>query len=167
MRVHSTAIPHQRPGAEIFAVEVEKIEQEEDEGGGIAAVGRQLDHAEGGDAVGADAAQLAVEIGLAGTERVHRRGDRRIFVRPVEPGARQQFHRAAVEARMHAVAVVLDFVEPLIAVRRRVDEFRQLRPDPLRQRGHCRTIGSISEGSLFLTLPTRWPTGQQVIASDG
>jgi hypothetical protein len=39
----------------------------------------------------------------------------------VEPGARQQLHRAAVEARMHAVAVVFDFVEPLVVVGRDVD----------------------------------------------
>jgi hypothetical protein len=31
------------------------------------------------------------------------------------------------------VAVELDFVEPLIAFRRRVDEPGELRPDPLRQ----------------------------------
>jgi hypothetical protein len=48
-------------------------------------------------------------------------GDRRIFVGSVEPGARQQLHRAAVEARMHAVAVVFDFVEPLVVVGRDVD----------------------------------------------
>ena len=42
-------------------------------------------------------------------------------MRPVEPGARKQFHRAAVEARVHTVAVEVDFVEPLIAFRRRVD----------------------------------------------
>ena len=84
---------------------MEKIEQEEHEPGGVAGVRRQLDHAERGDAVGAHAAQFAVEIGLARAERRDGRGDRRIFVRPVEPGAGQQPHRAAVEPRMHAVAV--------------------------------------------------------------
>jgi hypothetical protein len=77
----------QRPRTEIFAVEVQKIEQEEDQRGGVAAVGRGLDHAEGGDAVGAHAAQLAVEIGLPGADRRHGRRDGRIFVGPVEPGA--------------------------------------------------------------------------------
>jgi hypothetical protein len=48
-------------------------------------------------------------------------GDDRIFVRPVEAGARQQLHRAAVEPRMHAVAVVFDFVQPAVTVRRGVD----------------------------------------------
>jgi putative transposase len=35
----------------------------------------------------------------------------------------------------HAVAVELDFVEPLIAFRRRVDKLGELGPDPLRQTG--------------------------------
>jgi len=76
---------------------------------------------EHGDAVGADAAQFAVEIGLARAERRHGPGDRRVFVGPVEAGARQQLHRAAVEPRHHAVAVIFDFVQPAVAVRRRVD----------------------------------------------
>jgi len=56
---------HERPRAEVFAVEVEEIEQKEDEAGGIVRIGRQLDHAEGGDAVETDAAEFAVEIGQA------------------------------------------------------------------------------------------------------
>ena len=71
----------QRARAQIFAVEVQKIEQEEHEGRGVAAVRRGLDHAERCDAVGADAAQLAVEVGLPGAKRRHGRGDRRVFVR--------------------------------------------------------------------------------------
>jgi hypothetical protein len=59
----------QRPRAQIFAVE---IEQEEHEGRGVAAVRRSLDHAERCDAVGAHAAQLAVEIGLGGLARTRR-----------------------------------------------------------------------------------------------
>lgn len=42
---------NQRPRAEILAVEMEKIEEAGDERGGVAAVGRRLDHAERGDAV--------------------------------------------------------------------------------------------------------------------
>ena len=74
---------------------------------------------------------------------------------------------------MHAVAVEFDFVEPLFALRCLVDELGQLRSDPSRQRGgndgaiHGKLIGSISDGSLFLTLPTRVLTGQQVISSGG
>ncbi len=36
---------------------------------------------------------------------------------------------------MNAVAVEFDFVQPLRPVRRRVDEFGELRPDPLRHSG--------------------------------
>jgi hypothetical protein len=63
---------------------------------------------------------------------------------PVEPGAGQQAHGAAIEARMHAVAVELDFVEPLIAFRRRVDKLGELRPDPLRpERPSRRPAGAL------------------------
>ena len=77
----------QRALGEILAVEIKKIEQEEDETGGVAGVGRQLDHAERGDAVGAHAAQLAVEIGLARGERRHGGRDLRVFGGPVKPVA--------------------------------------------------------------------------------
>jgi len=68
---------------------MEKIAQEEHQRRRVAAVRCQLDDIERGDAVGADAAQLAVEIGLARVESGHCYRYRRIFVGPVEPGARQ------------------------------------------------------------------------------
>ena len=55
-------------------------------------------------------------------QRRHRRHDRRVFTGPVEPGAGQKLYRAAIEAGVHAVAVELDLVQPLIAFRRRADE---------------------------------------------
>jgi len=67
---------------------MEKIEQKEDEGRGVAAIGRQLDHAEGSDAVGADTAKFAIEIGLARIESGYGLSDRGILVGSVEPGAR-------------------------------------------------------------------------------
>ena len=36
---------------------------------------------------------------------------------------------------MHAVAVEFDFVQPAVAFRRRIDQFAQLRSDPLREGG--------------------------------
>jgi hypothetical protein len=48
---------------------MQKIKQKEDEAGSVAGIRCQLDHAERGDAVGAHAAQLAVEIDLARAER--------------------------------------------------------------------------------------------------
>jgi hypothetical protein len=56
-------------------------------------------------------------------------------MRPVEPGAGEKPHAAAIEGRMHAVAVEFDFVQPGVAFRRRVDQLRELRRDPLRQGG--------------------------------
>ena len=123
----------QRPCREIFAVEVEQIEQEEHEAGGVAGVRRQLDHAERGDAVGAQSAQFAVEIGLARGQRRDGRRDLRIFMRPVEPVAGEEPHLAAVEPGMHAEAVVFDLMQPLVAVRRFFDELRELRRNPFRQ----------------------------------
>jgi hypothetical protein len=91
-----------------------------------------LDHAEGGDAVGEDPTQLAVEICLARAERRHGRGDRRVFMGPVEPGSREQLHRAEIEPSVHAVAVELDFVQPFVAFRRREIEL-QLAPQQQRR----------------------------------
>src|SRR5262249_48057264 len=112
----------QRTGTKILAVDVEKIEQKKYQRRRIAAVGSELNDVEGGDAVGTNAAQFAIQIGLSRAERGHGFGDRPVFVRPVEAGAGQQFHRAAVEPCMHAVSVVLDFMQPAVAVRRRIDE---------------------------------------------
>jgi hypothetical protein len=123
----------QRPRADIVAVEMQKVENEVHQPGRVAGIGRGLDHAERGDAVGGDAAQFAVEVGLTRPERRHGRGDRRVFARPVEPGAGQKSYSAAVEARVYAVTVELDLVQPLIALRRRVDWLRELRRDPFRQ----------------------------------
>jgi hypothetical protein len=59
----------------------------------MAAVRGKLNDIERDGAVGADAAQFAVEIGLACVELGDGFGDRRILVRPVEAGACQQLHR--------------------------------------------------------------------------
>jgi hypothetical protein len=48
---------------------------------------------------------------------------------PAEPAAGQQFDRAAVEARMHAIAVEFDFMEPIWPVGRLVDQLGELRFD--------------------------------------
>ena len=122
----------QGPRADILAVEMEEIEQKKHEAGSVAGVGRELDHAERGDAVGAHAAQFAVEVSLTRGERRYCARDLRIFVGPVEAVAGEEPHLASVEARMHAEAVEFDFVQPLVALPRRLHELRQLRLDPLR-----------------------------------
>jgi hypothetical protein len=118
---------------------MQKVEDKKHEPGRVAGVRRGLDHAEGRDAVGEDATELAVEIGLARAERRHGRGDGRIFIGPVEPGAGQRPDGAVIEARMHAVAVELDFVQPIRPVGRFLHEFGQLLRDPFRR---TRRIGA-------------------------
>jgi hypothetical protein len=53
------------PRADGFAIEVEEIKQEKDESVAVTGVRCGLDQAEGGCAIGADAAQLPVEISLS------------------------------------------------------------------------------------------------------
>jgi len=47
------------------------------------------------------------------------------------------FTAPAVEPRMHAVAVIFDFMQPLVAVGRRVDQLGQLRRNPRRHTGRA------------------------------
>jgi hypothetical protein len=53
-----------------------------------------------------------------------------VAVRPVEACPGQQFDVAAVDAGVHAVAVVLDLVQPAVARRRLIYKARELRLDP-------------------------------------
>jgi len=61
------------------------------------------------------------------------RGDGRVLVRPVQAGARQQPGFAVVETGVHAIAVVLDLVQPLRTLRRLAYQFAKLWFDPLWQ----------------------------------
>jgi hypothetical protein len=83
-----------------------------------------------------------------------------------------------MEPRIHAPAIWKDGHEN--NRRYALNQLRELQPHPLRQCGrrrflvHCaarhsllQSDRSIRLGSLFLTLPTRVPTGQQIISSEG
>ena len=110
-----------------LAVQEQKIEGEEDELVCPAFIHRRLEPAEYRRAVSIESAELAVEIG-----RLHLQGAKRldrapVAVRPVQPRARQQLDVAAVDARMHAVAVVLDLVQPTTARWRLINQARELR----------------------------------------
>jgi hypothetical protein len=76
------------PRAEIFAVKAEKVDRKKTSAACVAAGRSELDDVERGDAVRANAAQFAIQIALPRIEHNHGFGDRRIFVDPVEPGAR-------------------------------------------------------------------------------
>jgi hypothetical protein len=85
-------------------------------------------------------------------------------VGPVEPGTRQQLHRAAVKPRKHAVAVMFDFMQPLVAVRRGIDQLRELGTDPLRQRGkRCASLHGRQMG-LRIERRERYEEERMIIA---
>jgi hypothetical protein len=56
---------------------------------------------------------------------------------------------------MHTVALIFDFVQPLVASRRRVDQLRELRRDPFRPR--CRaTAGLLRRLRALPDLAVAW-----------
>ena len=127
----------QRQGRGAFAIQVQQVEGEEDQLVRAAFVHRRLEPAERRRAVGIKRAKLAIEIGRLHGQRAQRLDRSPIATRPVQAGAGQQPDLAAVDAGVHAVAVVLDLVQPFLARRRFVDEARELRLDPFR-RTQCR-----------------------------
>jgi hypothetical protein len=127
-----------RHRADGFAIEVEEIEQEEDQSIAVTGVRCVLDQAERGRAVGPDTAELAIEISLPGWERRNRRGDRRVFMHPVEAGAGQQADGALVQPGMHPVAVEFDFMQPVRSLRRVIDQLGELRFHPGQERRRFR-----------------------------
>jgi hypothetical protein len=120
----------ERKGSGAFAIQEEKVEGEEDEIAGATVVHRGLQSAERCHPIGANCGQLAVHICALHVEDAKRGDGRLIAVAPVEPGAGQQSDVAAIDAGMHAIAIVLDLVDPAGTVRRFVHESRQLRLDP-------------------------------------
>ena len=85
--------------------------------------------------VRANAAELSVEIRLLCRQTRHRGSYGRIFLRPVQARTFQQLDSAAVQADVHTIPVVLDFVKPFGASARRTDQLAELRLDPLRETG--------------------------------
>jgi hypothetical protein len=84
-----------------------------------------------GHAIRVECAKLAVEVGrfhLEGPQRLDRAP---VAVRPVETGPRQQLDLAAIDPRLHAVAVLFNLVQPFAARRRLVYQARELQLDPL------------------------------------
>src|SRR5271166_5677341 len=118
-----------REARHVLAVKLEKVEGEIDQSA-IAGVGGLLHQFEGGHAIFAHAAKLAVEIGRFHRKLRESRSGRRIFGRPVEAGSCEELNLSASDARGHPVAVKLDLVDPIGAGRRLLDKFRELRRNP-------------------------------------
>jgi hypothetical protein len=68
-----------------------------------------------------DATEFTVDIGGLHVHVRKRRDGARIFGGPVQAGSGQELHTAIIDARGHAIAVELDFVDPLRAGRRLLD----------------------------------------------
>ena len=126
--------PDQRHGREVPAVQPHQIEGEEDELAPRPARQRVLQQREAAHAVLVLHHDLAVDHRLAAGQRAERIGQIAVPVRPVEPAAGDQPHRAVVDERQRAIAVELDLVQPLVAGRRRLDRAGELRRDRLRPR---------------------------------
>jgi hypothetical protein len=92
------------------AIQEQEIECEEDKLIRVAFVHRSLEPAEHWHAIGIQRAQLAVKISRLHPQCAKRLDRAAIAVRPVEACPSQKLDVAAVDPRMHAVAVVLDFV---------------------------------------------------------
>jgi hypothetical protein len=135
-RAKALALFLERPRADGLAVEMEEVKREKDERIAVPCVRCILDQAERARAIGTDTAQLAIEISLPCRERCNRYGDGRVFVGPVKPDAGQQPDRAPVQPGMHPVPVEF---RPFW---RLVDQFGELRFDPIRQRGRLRPLPS-------------------------
>jgi len=128
----------ERQGGEVFAVEIEKIEDEIDEAG-AAAIGGLLHELEGGHAVWANAAELAVKIGGFDFQLRERVGGGGILGGPVEPGTGEKLDGALIDPSGDAVAVELDLMDPQGSARGFCRELAKLRLDPFRRR-HLGTI---------------------------
>jgi hypothetical protein len=123
-----------------LAIDVEKVEEKKDEASALPeseAAWINLNVAFPSDP---NAAEFPIEIRLICWQNRDCRGYGRILTRPVEAGAGQQRDPAAVRAGVHAISVVLDLMQPLRALRRRVYQFAKLDPRWKSWRGASRLI---------------------------
>ena len=116
----------ERERVERLAVQTEQIEDEVDERPALAGIAGVLHRLKARTAIGEDDRRLAVDERIIEPELLHGAGDLRERGGPVVAVARVERHASFADACANAIAVVLNFVEPLVAGRRRRDERRQL-----------------------------------------
>jgi hypothetical protein len=145
---HRAAVD-QRHLAQVVAVEVRNIEQEVIDVDGAVAVECRLQQAEIGLAGVVVHDDFAVVPAVGQRHAFQLFLQRRELVGPVVRIACDETHRALLDAREHAVAVELDFEQPVFGVgRRRIDERGQFRREfrrerrrgVLRRRALCRRL---------------------------
>src|SRR5260221_7115540 len=120
---------HQR-----IAVEMEQIEGAIDGARRVALREIVLERRERAHAVRLQVHDFAVDDPLAQRQRGERCRDGRELVGPVMAVAAEELRLAAADAADHAIAVELDLVQPVVALRHVGDQRRQLRQDLFRQR---------------------------------
>ena len=118
------------------------------------AVGRRLGMGEARQSSLIDAAEFAVEISGLHVQVRERRDGARIFVGPVEPGPSQKLHAPVVDARGHAIAVELYFMQPLRPRRRLLDRLGKLRRDESRK-GYASARRTLDDTRHAETQPRR------------
>ena len=118
----------ERQPAQVVAVLEEQVEGDVRDGLRIL-LERALQGAEVAHAAFVEHHRLAVQPRAGGRQGGERLRHPREPRRPVQPVAREQVHAAVVHARGDAVAVVLDLVQPVVTVGRRVGQRRQSERD--------------------------------------
>jgi hypothetical protein len=119
----------QRQSRQVLAVQVEQIEAEKDERC-VAVFEGILDQVEGGATIGQDTTEFAIQVRSVGRQRGECAGDRRVLIRPVVAASCKDFHSTSFQSSVHAVAVELNFVQPIGAGRGLLHERRELGLDP-------------------------------------
>src|SRR5215470_15380638 len=125
---------HQRQSHQIFPVQKQQVEEEEDQRP-FAGVGRVLDQVKCRPAIGQHPTKFAVEIGVPRRKPSYRLCNGRVFIGPVITPPRQDLHSASVEPGVHPIPIELDLVQPVGAVRCFFNELGELRLDPSRRWG--------------------------------
>ena len=120
----------QRLLAEVGVTEIQQVEREQHEIVHVAFRERGLQRREVRRAVRIERGDFAVDDAV-GKFRCER-GDRLELVGPVQALARLQRRFVASDAQLHAIAVELRFVRPLVAARRLLHELAQLGLDEVR-----------------------------------
>ena len=136
----------QRQRAQIIAVEKQQIERVEDEAihPPFAEIG--LQSGEIGSASAVFDHQLAVDQPRTEGERLERRDHVLAeLLRPIVAAAGEEFHPAGLDARLQAIAIELDLVQPALALRRRGHERRQCGFDEI---GECGFPGALDAGGI-------------------
>src|SRR6516162_4766566 len=129
----------QRHAGQVTSVAMEKVEYIIDETFTLTRFERGLERRKTGKTV------LVLDHDLAVDQRRARReggdGARNVgkFFGPIETLAGEQAHAAAIQPRLHAIAVEFDFVHPARAARRVLAQRRQRRGHELGQRRAART----------------------------